>query len=142
MQAIYFFNHDRKPTLRNKKRLKSFIHELFVKETKNPEQVAYIFCSDEYIYSINKTFLNHNYYTDVIGFNLSHIPGKINAEIYISIDRVKDNALTEGVSFKEELHRIIFHGSLHFCGYKDKKRVDREKMKKVENKYLKKYFNL
>jgi probable rRNA maturation factor len=142
MQAIYFFNHDRKPTLHNKKRLKAFIHELFVKEKIDPEQVAYIFCSDEYIYNINKTFLNHSYYTDVIGFNLSQNPGNINAEIYISIDRVKDNALTEGVSFREELHRIIFHGSLHFCGYKDKRSVDREKMRKTENLYLKKYFNL
>lgn len=142
MHAIHFFNHDRTPSLRNKKRLKDFIQKLFIQEKRNLEKVAYIFCSDEYIFSINKSFLKHNYYTDVIGFNLSQNPGKINAEIYISIDRVRDNAQTEGVSVNEELHRVIFHGALHFCGHKDKTNKEREQMRKTEEVYLEKYFNL
>lgn len=141
MQTIFFLNHDRIPPLRKKKRLKEFIHKLFIKERKNPGQVIFIFCSDKYLLELNKKFLKHSYYTDVIGFNLSHYQDKINAEIYISIDRVRDNALIEKVSVNEELHRVIFHGALHFCGYKDKSKTDMEKMRKAEKRYLNKYFN-
>lgn len=113
---------------------------LVLKEHKNIIYINYIFCSDNQIIKINRTFLNHNYYTDVISFNLARQQGEIEAEIYISIDRVRENARKERVSYKEELHRVIFHGVLHLCGYKDKKREEIVKMRKAENMHLKQYF--
>ena len=88
---------------------------------------------------INRQFLTHDFYTDIITFDLSETD-VIQAEIYISIDRVKDNALQLGVSFKSELHRVIFHGVLHLCGYKDKIKVEKEEMRKKEEFFLAKYF--
>lgn len=141
MLNIQFFNHDRSPNLRNKIRLKTYIFELFKKKKKKILNISYIFCSDKHILEINRTFLKHDYYTDVISFNLSESQKEIQAEVYISIDRVKENAFKEKESFKKELHRVIFHGSLHLCGYNDKKEGDKAVMKKAENKYLNKYFN-
>ena len=141
MQIIQFFDYDRNSNLRNKKRLKAYIFDLLLKEKRNPKNVSYIFCSDDHLLKINRKFLKHDYYTDVISFDLSESPKRIDAEIYISIDRVRDNAAKEGVSFREELHRVVFHGTLHLCGYKDKKRGEVARMRKRENRYLNKYFN-
>jgi rRNA maturation RNase YbeY len=140
MKKILFFNHDRTPSLKNKGQLRAYIMNLVLKEHKNIIYINYIFCSDNQIIKINRTFLNHNYYTDVISFNLARQQGEIEAEIYISIDRVRENARKERVSYKEELHRVIFHGVLHLCGYKDKKREEIVKMRKAENMHLKQYF--
>ncbi|MEP7255689.1 MAG: rRNA maturation RNase YbeY [Ferruginibacter sp.] len=142
MKIIQFFDYDRNPRLSNKNRLRDYIYNLFIKEKLNPKSISYIFCSDNHIIKINKEFLNHNYYTDVISFDLSESPSAIEAEIYISIDRVVYNANKEGVSFKEELHRVIFHGTLHLCGYKDKKIVEVLRMRKKENRCLSEYFNV
>ena len=141
MQIIQFFDYDRNSNLRNKKRLKAYIFDLLLKEKRNPKNVSYIFCSDDHLLKINRKFLKHDYYTDVISFDLSESPKRIDAEIYISIDRVRDNAAKEGVSFREELHRVVFHGTLHLCGYNDKKRGEVARMRKRENRYLNKYFN-
>ena len=141
MQIIQFFDYDRNSNLRNKKRLKAYIFDLLLKEKRNPKNVSYIFCSDDHLLKINRKFLKHDYYTDVISFDLSESPKRIDAEIYISIDRVRDNAAKEGVSFREELHRVVFHGTLHLCGYNDKKRGEVVRMRKRENRYLNKYFN-
>ena len=113
---------------------------LFLKERKKISNIKYIFCSDKQLIIINNTFLKHDYYTDVISFNLARPKEDIEAEIYISIDRVRENAINEGVSYKEELHRVIFHGTLHLCGYNDKKGEEIARMRKTENKYLKLYF--
>jgi rRNA maturation RNase YbeY len=88
---------------------------------------------------MNKDFLSHNYYTDIISFDLSETPGNLIGEVYISVDRVKDNAKTHGTRLKEELHRVIFHGALHFCGYKDKKPTDTKKMRQMEDLWLAAY---
>lgn len=140
MQKILFFNYDRTPNLKNKKRLKVYLMNLFLKERKKISNIKYIFCSDKQLIIINSTFLKHDYYTDVISFNLARPKEEIEAEIYISIDRVRENAINEGVSYKEELHRVIFHGTLHLCGYNDKKGEEIARMRKAENKYLKLYF--
>jgi len=87
---------------------------------------------------INQQFLNHDFYTDIITFDLSE-KDSTQAEIYISIDRVKDNAKSLGTSFKSEIHRVIFHGALHLCGYKDKPGVEQVKMRQKEEFYLSKY---
>lgn len=101
--------------------------------------VNYIFCTDKALLKINQDFLKHDYYTDIITFDLSE-GDEVVAEIYISIDRVKDNARKLGVSFQRELHRVIFHGALHLCGYKDKSPKDSTMMRNREDFYLKKYF--
>jgi rRNA maturation RNase YbeY len=141
MQKIRFYSLDREPVLKERTRLKLFIERLFTREKKNLGSLSYIFCSDEHILCINNDFLKHDFYTDVITFDLSSSKTVIDGEVYLSVDRIRDNAKTEGVSFKEELHRVIFHGALHLCGYKDKKREDVVKMRLKEGEYLKWYFN-
>lgn len=101
-----------------------------------------VFCNDKYLLTLNMEFLKHDYYTDILSFPLSAKGKPLIAEIYISIDRVKDNARNLETSFREELHRVIFHGVLHFCGYKDKLPLDIKKMRSLENKYLTDYFKL
>jgi rRNA maturation RNase YbeY len=120
---------------------KEVIRDLFKKEKTKLEQLQYIFCSDDYLLEINKQHLNHNYYTDIITFDLSDKPNAVTGEIYISIDRVKDNAKTYKVPFKQELLRVIFHGALHLCGYKDKTEKDQAMMRKAEDKYLRYYLS-
>jgi probable rRNA maturation factor len=119
--------------------VKEVVRDLFKKEKTRLEQLQYIFCSDEYLLQINKEHLQHNYYTDIITFDLSETPNAVIGEIYISIDRVKDNAQNYEVSFKNELLRVIFHGALHLCGYKDKTEKDQALMRKAEDKYLQYY---
>jgi len=98
-----------------------------------------IFCSDAYLLQINQDFLGHSDLTDIITFDLSD-QHQSAAEIYISVDRVRDNAKTFGVSVENELHRVIFHGVLHLCGYKDKKPGDIKVIRAKEDEYLQKYF--
>jgi probable rRNA maturation factor len=139
MQKIHFYFHDRKIDLKDRKKLKLYIENLFITEKKKLGTLAYIFCSDEYLLEINKGFLKHDFYTDVITFDLSETTEDTEGEIYISIDRIKENAKQMGILVREELHRVIFHGALHLCGYKDKKKLDILLMRKAEDKYLRKY---
>ena len=128
-------------TLKNKKRLKTFIIEFFIKEGKSLKSMNVIFCSDEYLLDINQQHLQHNFYTDIITFDLSESnSSSIIAELYISIDRVRDNANTLKTDFLTELHRVIFHGALHLCGYKDKKTADIKIMRQKEDETLTQYF--
>jgi rRNA maturation RNase YbeY len=126
--------------LLHRTKLKDFIASLFRKEGVGLDSLDYIYCSDKYLLNINKEFLKHDFYTDIITFNLSESPKSLQGEIYISIDRVKDNAINFDVSFNRELHRVIFHGALHLCGYKDKTARDQQTMRKMEDKYLNQYF--
>lgn len=136
---IHFFNLKPCPSLRERNKLRSFLPRLFKAEKKTLGNLTYIFCSDDYLLEINKTYLRHDYYTDIITFNLSADPRIIEAEIYVSVDRVRDNALKQQVSTREEIHRVVFHGALHLCGYKDKTKLDKEQMTRKEDKYLKLY---
>lgn len=126
--------------LRDRARLKGFLPGLFKREKKQFTELQYIFCSDDYLLKINKQYLNHDYYTDIITFDLSEPGQAINAEIYISVDRVRDNARSFGTSLKRELHRVIFHGALHLCGYRDKSSQEEKQMRKMEEQYLDLYF--
>jgi probable rRNA maturation factor len=121
--------------------LKFFIQTLFKKEKKKLEGLNYIFCSDDYLLDINRQYLKHDFYTDIITFGLSEPGQAITAEIYISVDRVRENAEQFKTSFKKEMHRVIFHGALHLCGYRDKKKEDVALMRKMEDKYLTLYFS-
>ena len=127
-------------SLKERGRLKAFIATLFRKEGQSFTTMDYIFCSDKALLEINKTHLQHNYYTDIITFNMSEPNKPVVGEIYISIDRVRDNAQDFDQSFRQELHRVIFHGALHLCGYKDKTPKDVRRMREMEDKYLKAYF--
>lgn len=121
--------------------VKEVVRDIFKKEKTKLEQLQYIFCSDDYLLEINKQHLKHNYYTDIITFDLSEKPNSVIGEIYISIDRVRDNAQNYEVSFKQELLRVIFHGALHLCGLKDKTEKDQALMRKAEDKYLHYYLS-
>jgi len=127
-------------TLSDRTRLKRFISSLFKKERKKLAGLNYIFCSDDYLLDINRQYLQHDYYTDIITFDLSEPGHPINAEIYISVERVRDNARQFNSSLKQEIHRVIFHGALHLCGYGDKKPKEEVFMRKMEDKYLSLYF--
>lgn len=138
--TIQFFFLQRQITLTQRIALKHFIKLIFKTEGRRVKNLNYIFCSDEYLLQINKNHLKHNFYTDIITFNLSQTPAEMIGEIYISIDRVKDNATQLDVTIKEELHRVIFHGVLHLCGYKDKSPKHKKEMRAAEDRYLKLYF--
>lgn len=138
--TVQFFFLQHNISLTNRAALKEFIKDIFKAERKKLARLTYIFCSDEYLLEINKTHLKHNYYTDIITFDLSEQPGKIIGEVYISIDRVRDNAETLGTTIKEELHRVIFHGALHLCGYKDKTPQTQREMSIAEDRCLNAYF--
>lgn len=134
------FNFPEKISLANRVALKKFILLIFRKEKRRAGTINYVFCSDQYLLSINQTFLQHNYFTDIITFNLS-APGSavIDAEIYISVDTVRDNARRFSTTITKELHRVIFHGVLHLCGYKDKTVKDQALMTNKEDFYLNQY---
>lgn len=118
-----------------KKKLKKAVSDLFDSEHKFVERVDYIFCTDTYLLQLNQQYLNHDTLTDIITFDLSDNK-KLVAEIYISLERVIENAIIHQCSFEIELERVVFHGALHLCGYKDKTTPQKQKMTKAENKYL------
>lgn len=137
MGKVSFFNADVIFHLPGKRKLKAVINNLFQLEKKTYASLNYIFCTDIYLLEVNKTFLQHDFYTDIITFDLSDPNEKdVVGEIYISIDRVKENTLQYSTSFKVELHRVMFHGALHLCGYKDKKKSEITKMRQKEDAYL------
>jgi len=141
MKRVTFRYADRKLALLGKTTIQSFVETIFKREKKKLAHINYVFCSDAYLLNINRDFLAHDYYTDIITFGLSEPDQPVEAEIYISIDRVKDNANQLGISFKEEMLRVIFHGALHLCGYKDKKKSESALMREKENHYLSTYLS-
>lgn len=140
MPQIQFFFLEPVSFLKDRKQLKSFLINTASK-SRSVESLNIIFCNDEYLLSINRQFLNHDYYTDIITFDLSHSSNSpIEAELYISIDRVKENASSVGDAYYKELHRVIFHGLLHLLGHGDKTSKDKDNMRKLEDKLIRKYF--
>ena len=135
--------HALEPVIFKQRRLlKKFIIQLFIKEKKSLQSIDIIFCSDEYLLQINKQHLQHDFYTDIITFELSESSANpIIGELYISIDRVKDNSALRDEKFSSELLRVIFHGLLHLCGFKDKKAKDIKTMRQKEDEYLNMYNN-
>ena len=140
--TIFFNNADKSTSLRFRTKLKAFINQQCLKEGVHIETLQYVFCSDKFLLDINTRYLNHNFYTDIISFDLSDKKGELVGDVYISIDRVKENAKTEGQLYIHELLRVIFHGALHFCGYKDKKPADVKRMRSMEDKWLKAYLKM
>ncbi len=140
--GIAFHQQNTHSKLSNRKTLKLFIQKLFKQEKTNLEQLDYIFCTDEFLLQMNQQYLKHNYFTDIITFNISENTNTIVGEVYISIDRVKENAIHFNTIYVQELHRVLFHGALHLCGYKDKSKKDQALMRQKENFYLHQYFML
>ncbi|WP_313374671.1 rRNA maturation RNase YbeY [Chishuiella sp.] len=112
-----------------------WIVESMKNEGKNIEELNYIFCDDEYLLQINRQYLDHDYYTDVIGFDNS-VGDDLMGDIFISVERITDNAIQNNVSFENELARVVIHGILHFAGYMDKDPEDKILMTSKEDYYL------
>lgn len=134
--SVKFFNED-VPSPRLKRRdISGWIKETVSREKTILGDVNFIFCSDSYLLEVNKKYLNHNYFTDIITFDYVK-DGIISGDIFISIDRVQENSKLFNVSFMEELRRILVHGVLHLIGYSDKSVQEKEEMTKKEDFYLK-----
>ena len=113
------------------------IAQIFDEELKGLADLNYVFCSDEFLLNINQRFLQHDFYTDIITFDLSEPhPAAISGEVYISVDRVRENAVLNANEFLEEALRVMFHGALHLCGYKDKTKSEIKLMREKEDHYL------
>ena len=134
--SIHFFNEDL-PLPKLKKRLTAnWLKEVILFEGKRVGEVSFIFCSDAYLLDVNKKFLDHDYYTDVITFD--YVEGNvISGDIFISLDRISENANSLNISFFDELNRIMVHGVLHLLGYKDKSKKDKSLMTEREDFYIK-----
>jgi rRNA maturation RNase YbeY len=129
------FNYETNFNLESETKISDWIKTTITTEGYKLEEINYIFCDDDYLHKLNVEFLNHDTLTDIISFD--YTMGKlIQGDIYISIERVKDNAKDFNVSLKEELHRVIIHGVLHYCGYKDKTDADARLMREKENHYI------
>lgn len=136
---VYFFFNNKRFTLKDRNRLKEFIQAIFKKEKRGLVSLNYIFTTDKAVLEINRNYLKHDYYTDIITFELNPPGQPVEAEVYISVDRVKDNAGELGVSVKHELLRVIFHGALHLCGYRDKSKSDIARMREREEFYMQRF---
>lgn len=116
----------------------NWLKEIIISEGKKPGTLTFVFCSDEYLLRINRDFLQHDYYTDIITFD--HVRGKtVSGEIFISLQRISDNSNSLCISFDKELLRVLAHGILHLCGYGDKKEEEITMMRAKENFYIETY---
>ena len=129
------FNYETEFTLENEEAISGWISNVVKSEGKKEGEINYIFCDDEYLLQINKEHLNHDYYTDIISFDYT-VGNEINGDMFISVDRVKENAVDFNVAFDEELKRVIIHGILHYCGYKDKLEEEELLMRNKEDEKL------
>ena len=142
MPAIQFFEEDLVYKLKHKTQVRQWITDTILAEGYKLKELTYIFCSDAYLLQINQQYLDHDTYTDIVTFDNSEVEGLIIGDIFISIDRIKENAARFAVTEATELHRVIIHGVLHLLGYKDKSAADKDKMTQKEDFYLgKRSFN-
>jgi probable rRNA maturation factor len=130
------FNYENEFTLDNELMYSDWLYKVIESENKKEGEINYIFCDDDYLYNINVEYLNHHALTDIISFDYS-VGKELNGDIFISTERVQDNALDFKVSFTEELKRVMVHGILHYCGYKDKTDKDELVMRQKEDEKIK-----
>ena len=135
---IQFCTEDITFSLKEKLKHKAWLNEVAKQEGKKIQELTYVFCSDEYLLQINQEYLNHDTLTDIVTFDNSEDPKKIEGDIFISIERVKENGNKLGTS-ETELKRVMVHGLLHLLGYKDKKKEDKTLMTEKEDFYIKQY---
>ncbi|CAD0006376.1 rRNA maturation RNase YbeY [Flavobacterium chungangense] len=129
------FNYETDFNLENEEALTDWLSAVIVSEKKNEGEINYIFCDDEYLHKINVEYLDHDTLTDIISFDYT-VGNELNGDIFVSVERVKDNAKDFNVSFDEELKRVLAHGILHYCGYKDKTDADAELMRSKEDEKI------
>lgn len=132
--TFHFFIEEVDFTLQNEKEIASWLTQIAKDENQSISNIEYILCSDDYLLQINKEHLNHDYYTDIITFPLANDP--LEATIFISVDRIKENAENFDQTFRDELHRVIAHGLLHLLGFNDKTEEQAKVMRKMENLVL------
>jgi rRNA maturation RNase YbeY len=130
------FNYENDFELSNKEQLSNWISRVIASEEKKEGEINYIFCDDDYLLNLNEQYLNHDTLTDIISFDYS-MGNEIHGDIFISTERVKDNATDFKVSFEEELKRVMVHGVLHYCGFKDKTEEDEALMRSKEDEKIK-----
>jgi probable rRNA maturation factor len=133
---ITFFVEEISFKLKDKLKTRNWIKQVAQLHNHVIGDLNYIFCDDEYLLNINKTYLNHDFYTDIITFDQSEEDKKIEGEIYISVERVAENALSNKVSFENELKRVIIHGLLHLVGFQDKTTAQQKLMRHKEDEML------
>jgi rRNA maturation RNase YbeY len=131
------FNYETEFSLENEQQISNWISSVISEEEFREGEINYIFCDDDYLLKLNLEFLNHDTLTDIISFDYT-VGKEINGDVYISIERVRDNANDFNVEFIDELNRVMVHGVLHYCGYKDKSEDEEKTMRLKENYYTSK----
>ena len=129
------FNYETDFELDNETAFADWLSQVIISENKKEGEINYIFCDDEYLHKINLEYLNHDTLTDIISFDYS-VGNELHGDIFVSVERVQDNALDFEVSFEEELKRVLVHGVLHYCGYKDKSESDELLMRSKEEEKI------
>ena len=130
------FNYESDFTLENEEAIAAWLSAVIVSENKSEGEISYIFCDDEYLHKINLEYLNHDTLTDIISFDYT-MGNEISGDIFVSIERVLDNAKDYNTLFEDELKRVLVHGVLHYCGYKDKSEEDELLMRSKEDEKIK-----
>jgi probable rRNA maturation factor len=133
---VFFFEEDIHFKPKNKALIRDWIKRTIIAEGYKLKELNYIFCSDSYLIEINRQYLNHDTYTDIITFDNSESPRTVVGDIFISVERIRENALKFSGNETDELHRVIIHGVLHLLGYTDKTKNDKNTMTLKENVYL------
>ena len=136
MPAIHFFEEDIRFKLKDKNKVKAWVKSAIVSEGYKLQEINYIFCSDAYLLQINRQYLDHDTYTDIITFDNSEKEKVITGDIFISIDRIRENATKFDTGLVNELNRVIIHGALHLLGYTDKTAENKKIMTSKEDHYL------
>ncbi|RDV14394.1 rRNA maturation RNase YbeY [Pontibacter diazotrophicus] len=133
---IEFFSEDIDFELKNPDQVSEWIATVIEQHGQELSSLTYVFCSDDYLHQINVEYLDHDTLTDIITFNNADEEGIIEGDIFISVDRVRDNSVELGISFDDELHRVIIHGVLHLLGFRDKTEEEEGLMRKQEDSSL------
>ena len=129
------FNYETNFSLENEDTIKAWISKTINAENRVEGEINYVFCDDDYLHKLNVEFLDHDTLTDIISFDYS-VGNTINGDVFISVERVRDNAKDFETNFQDELNRVIIHGILHYCGYKDKSAEEEKLMRGKEDDYL------
>lgn len=129
------FNYETEFELGAEKHYQDWLSNVITSEGKREGEINYIFCDDEYLLGINQQYLDHDTFTDIISFDYS-VGNELHGDVFVSVERVKENAVDYGVSFDEELKRVMVHGVLHYCGYKDKSDEDKALMRIKEDEKI------
>ena len=129
------FNYETDFQLHDESLFSDWISRVIASEAKKEGDINYIFCDDEFLLDVNQKYLNHDYYTDIISFDYS-VGNELHGDVFVSVERVRENAIDFNVAFEEELKRVIIHGILHYCGYKDKTEAEEQTMRTKEDQKI------